>query len=396
MKRALAFVMVFILAGMFSACGGNEDISQPPSPPAQSGPAPSGAPPPEPEPEPEPLNQAYLTGLPKNADYPEGKRITAVMLNNVPSARPQNGIGEAKILLEIKVEYNVTRLMAMFEDYAQIPRTGGLRSVRDQFLQLLIPSRGFLVHEGPAEYTHPVNYMLREYEYQDFDITRAYSGFYVDVDRSRTTNSYSWYDISADGIKAAIEARGLDDYRSYASSSFFDFQSYNEPPRVPGDGAVSSVEVGHVPPYYVSYFDYDAAAGRYGMSMHNSASGRREQTVDNNTGQQLFFDNMVVLFAPMPMYPASILPKVDYGIGGVGYYFSQGGWELFIWRKGPANYPLLLYTMDEESMLKINPGTTYLAVLDDALLPDFDASLRSGTMGQGGGGVTGEQQTPED
>lgn len=374
-KKTIALIMALAMLLLLTAClkqdGSEPPVSAPPSGGAGStgNTVASGVVPPPQESE---LESAYLTGLEKGPDYPEGQRITGVMLNNVQDSRPQNGIGDAQMLVEIRVEGGITRFMALYEDYNDIPRTGGLRSARDQFFQLLIPTQGFYVHEGPSQAEHPVNIMMRNYNYQEFDITRAYPGFSVDTDSSRSTRIYNWYDISAEGIQAAIETRELDTAHTY-TSSFFRFHPYNEEPRVPLGGAASSIEVPHTPPTFVTYFDYDAQSGRYAMSMNN---GGKQATIDNNTGNQVMFDNVIVIFAPFALYDGgSGLQKVDYGVGGGGFYFSRGGWEPMIWRKGPADSPLLLYNMDETEMIAVNPGTTYLAVVDDTLSDGFYESL---------------------
>ncbi len=396
MKRLLSLVLGIVMVGLLAACAGDtppsESISQT-SVAAPGVPSSESLPPPPP---PEPLNQAYLTGLAKDASYPEGKRITAVMMNNVPDSRPQEGISEAKVLIEIKVEYNVTRFMALFEDYAALPRVGGIRSARDQFFQLLIPTQGFYIHDGPSAPTHPVNVMMHDFEYDSLDL---YGEINISRDPSRGTSIYHWEYVNGDIAEAAVLNYGFDDYRTY-NSPIFHFVSYNEAPRVPAEGTAMAVEVGHAPPYYVSYFDYDAASGKYNMSMHNSFSGQRQNATDANNGAPLSFDNVIVLLAPFSIWPDTApenLPKVDYTQGGGGFYFSKGGWERFIWRKGSANLPLQLYNFNnQEELLQINTGTTYLAVLDDKLSDDFYQTVLSGTAGQSAGAVGGDANVPVD
>lgn len=52
-----------------------------------------------------------LTGEAKGENYPEGQRITALMVNNLVDARPQRGLSKAQMLFEIKVEGGITRFM---------------------------------------------------------------------------------------------------------------------------------------------------------------------------------------------------------------------------------------------------------------------------------------------
>lgn len=111
MKKFLSMLLILALAAsVFTACGDK---------PASSGsttdaPAASSS---EPEPQEPPYDPAVLTGLPKSDDYPEGQRVTAVMVNNISNtsyqqARPQNGLSEADVLIEIKVEGGITRFCA--------------------------------------------------------------------------------------------------------------------------------------------------------------------------------------------------------------------------------------------------------------------------------------------
>ena len=92
----------------------------------------------------EPYNAALLTGLEKVRTIPKGRRFTAVMVNNISEgstqqARPQAGLSDADILVEIKAEGGITRFMALYENYETMPRVGPVRSARHQFFQLILP-----------------------------------------------------------------------------------------------------------------------------------------------------------------------------------------------------------------------------------------------------------------
>ena len=109
MKRKLLVLAALLsLCVLLAACKKSDDTI---STPAASSAA-------EPEATPEPTLPPYeanvLTGEPKGADYPEGQRITAVMVNNIVAARPQRGLSKADILFEIKVEGGITRFLLLF------------------------------------------------------------------------------------------------------------------------------------------------------------------------------------------------------------------------------------------------------------------------------------------
>ena len=62
-----------------------------------------------------------LTGELGYAESAVGKRPVAVMVNNLKGALPQYGIAEADIIYELPVEGGITRLMAVYANYADVP-----------------------------------------------------------------------------------------------------------------------------------------------------------------------------------------------------------------------------------------------------------------------------------
>lgn len=374
-KKAIALCLFFCVMMGLVACGGGDDSAQVGSGGAASGPANVDAS----EPEAPALFQQYLTGAEVTESYVENRRITAVMLNNVPQSRPQNGIGDASILVEIKVEYGVTRFMAIFDDFEKMPdKVGGLRSARDQFFQMIIPSWAFYVHDGPSHPSHPVNQLMDRYNYRDYDIP---GGYVLTKDPSRGTEQYSWEDVSGAAITEYIRNNGMDDYRYY-SSPFFNFVPYTEEPRVPTGGVADTIGVAHNISFR-TFFEYDAGSGRYMMSMYDSRTRAVEPTVDNNNNQRLGFENVLVLFAPCSTWPNTApenLPKFDYGNTSFGVYFSQGHYELVYWSKGAADEPLQILNWDKsESKVPINVGKTYISVVDVSEWDGFYESVISGS-----------------
>lgn len=372
-KRALSLLLaVSLLMVLMAACGSGASStegtasgqSRPPVQIKGNAPASSSV----------ALNAALLTGLEKGPGFRDDRRITAVMVNNIARSRPTRGLTDAKVIYEIKVEGGITRMMALYEDYETMPTVGGVRSARDQFLQLLLPFWGFLVHDGPAG-SHPVNWMMDEFDYREFSL-QPNSGVSFRLDRPGMASEFTLY-TDGEHIANAIKNTGADDFRQY-SSTMFNFVPYTQPPRQPEAGAAEEVAVIHSTSYR-SFFQYNAGEGRYAMSQFNSSNGKVENTVDENNNQQLAFDNVLVLFAPMREYDNSPLIKVDYSNGGGGYYFSQGRYEPIVWRKGAANRPLMLERADKSgNPVVLNTGTSYIAIVDDKEMDAFYAHLMSG------------------
>ena len=320
----------------------------------------------------EPYNAALLTGLEKDADYPEGRRFTAVMVNNISEgatqqARPQAGLSDADILVEIKAEGGITRFMALYENYETMPRVGPVRSARHQFFQLILPFHPMYVHVGESvvqtEYKN-------NYDYSDFDLNGDVLSTlgHRDSDfRARGVATEHTYVTSGEEITKTIEQFGYDSSIEPYKSTFFDFVPYNEEPRVLTGGDATSVSVVHSAGYK-TYFDWDATEGKYMMSQYSKAAGAVQPSVDANNDQQLKFDNVIVLFTDIHVIPgheAKDLQEVDYTFCGLGYYFNGGRVEPIRWQKGAADQVLRLVNDDADlTNVKVNPGRSYIAVVD--------------------------------
>ena len=89
--------------------------------------------------------KSYLTGEDVSVGIGH-RRPIAVMLGNDTNGAPQSGTENAGVIYEAPVEGSITRLMAIIEDYDNIPRIGSVRSCRDYFL--------FYANEYDAIYSH--------------------------------------------------------------------------------------------------------------------------------------------------------------------------------------------------------------------------------------------------
>ncbi|MDL2254200.1 DUF3048 domain-containing protein [Ruminococcaceae bacterium OttesenSCG-928-I18] len=373
MKKLLSIILAAVLMCSVAACGGGDASTSEghiPAPGSQASGevvAESHIP---------PSDAAYLTGLEKGSDYPEGQRVIGVMVNNIMGSRPTRGLSEAQVLYEMRVEGGITRFMAVFEDYKNMPMVGSVRSARDQFFQMLVPSYGFYVHDGPNQ-NQPVIQMIKDQEYGEFDLTPDLGITWRDPERAGMPLEYTEY-TDGEHIAEAVEENNLDDERSYGSTMFA-FTPYDEEPRQLEGGPAESVAVIHSDSYR-NLFEYDAASNRYMMSQF-SANGMTP-AIDENNDEQLGFNNLLVLFTIMYNYTNSELVYVGFD-SGIGYYFNGGNFELVRWKKGGPQAPLQIFVNDTtETTNYLNPGNTYIAMIDDIRLEDFHYSVVEGTAAE--------------
>ncbi|MEG1176877.1 MAG: DUF3048 domain-containing protein [Ruthenibacterium sp.] len=364
MKKLLAIALILVMTlTMATACGKKPDTTSSSAPASVS----------VPEEPVIPYEPNVLTGE-KAEIYPQTKRFAALMVNNISgsakqNARPQWGIGEADVLVEIMVEGGITRFMALFSDYTKIPKIGPIRSARDQFFQLVLPFQPLYIHIGESVVQGEYR---KNYAYDDLDINLDHYTFKRDEARQAEgrASEHTAY-TEAEQLEGIIDA-DKDANRTY-TSTFFNFVNYDEPERaLTGDkdganAAAYKIDIKHSEGYR-TYFTYDAAESKYMMSQYSLAKGGVHDTVDANNDQQLSFKNVLVLFTDIHVYPGhevKDLQQVDLTSGGVGYYFCNGQAEAIRWVKGsPQGVLRILDKFGNETDVPINPGKTYLSVVD--------------------------------
>ena len=304
-----------------------------------------------------------------------GGRLVGVMVNNIcnsqkQNARPQRGIGSADLLIESKVEGGISRLCAVFHDAEAIPEVGPIRSGRDQFLQLLMPWQALYYHDGESIFC---TQFIHEWNYWDLNIggksyfnTPTHPHVAHRDSRGRNvayehTEFTSGKEICEAAAKAGI---GL----SYPyEDTFFRFTDYRtgEVNRMWGKRSARTVDIVHSESYKTS-FAYDSASHTYKMRMYSRAGKTFEDTVDELTGEQLAFANLLICFAPIAAYPgdSADVQQVDFAAGGEAYLFTYGGMQPGRWEKPAPDQPLKVYGPQDEELL-FNRGKTYLAFVDE-------------------------------
>ncbi len=366
MKKFLSLMMALVVSMMmFTACGGDAPAS---------GEVQASA---EPTPTPRLYFPNPFTGEEKTVDYPDGQRAVAVMINNISACRPQRGLSEASILFESKVEGGITRFMGIFEDYTTLPDVGPVRSGRDQFLRWAMPWNALYVHIGRSGITQTY---IDTFDYNDRDLDGNYTNI-VYRDQNRLNLGYQKEHTAytnAEILGEAISNKEYDMNHTY-TSPVFNFVPYD----LDDDGfadlegeKADTVTVVHSETYR-TYFDFDADSHKYMMSQYNGTKRVRENTIDENNGQQIGFENVFIAFADIYKYPypggnldANGNDKgdpnyqcVDMEYGGVGYYFTNGEVEKIRWFKGGAP-DVLRFTDWDENPLEISCGKSYIGFVD--------------------------------
>lgn len=311
------------------------------------------------------MDYNYLTGMPFKDGQDKNARPIAVMINNVRVALPQYGLESADIIYEAVTEGGITRLMALYSDIENISKVGPVRSARDQFVEMMLPLNAIYVHIGSST---SARRMLNFYSYQDIDgIYLGFISFEYDAELAKTkSREHCWF-TTKDLIKAGIRQNNIGTKNSFYPA--FDFIEYGKGERIPAVGDAGSI-VFEYSNYADVAFNYDENTGKY----LKSAFGVPH--TDAATGNTLSFDNVFIIVADVGIQEENgILPDFDLS-AGTGYYFYKGKYEQITWTKGSPENPLLIYGKDGE-ILKVNPGKSYVGLLDRAQLDTLVISRRT-------------------
>ena len=312
-----------------------------------------------------------LTGEAKRSNG----RIVGVMVNNISNttrqnARPQRGLSSADLLIECKVEGGITRFCAVFHDADSIPEIGPLRSGRDQFLQLLMPYQALYYHDGESaactKFISVYNYSGLNIGGKSYFNTPVHPHVAHRDSRGRNVAYEHTEFTSGKEIKQAAGNAGIG--LTYANETpFFHFADYRTAASndLPGAPAAKTISITHSESYRTR-LTYNSWGRSYKLEMYNRSKKAYENTVDELTGKQLTFDNVVVCFADIAAYAGDShdVQSVNYVAGGQAYLFTRGGVQVGRWEKPHPTHPLKLYTETGEEMT-LNRGKTYLALVDN-------------------------------
>lgn len=366
-KRIFALCSALLLSlTVFAGCGSKPTeesaASEPeatataaPTAEAESSAAESTAAPTE-APSAEPANVNLLTGLPTLTDGAIGKRPVAVMVNNVDAALPQYGISAADLVFELPVEYDLTRLMAVYGDYTQIPEVCSIRSCRYYYPILAVGFDAIYVNWGMNEsVARPtVNSMdIDQYDGDEYGLGDCFGR-----DKARYESGYAWEHTGVfhgPNFPSVLEKDKVrTDLKEDKTGTAFNFVEMDKN-AVPNGEDAQKVRVDFGANY--SVFTYDEENHEYLKNFKDSPH------MDGISKEQLKFENVIVLETEIKPYPGDeVIKYVDWegGENVKGYYISEGKMVPITWSKAGMYDPLKFFDANDNE-LQLNRGKSYIA-----------------------------------
>jgi len=304
----------------------------------------------------EPIVSENINPLTGESDYNSdavGKRPVAIMVNNLKAALPQYGVNDADIIYELPVEGGITRLMAVYADYQNVPNVCSVRSCRYYYPIIALGLDAIYCHWG-ADQTIALETLNRT-GIDHLDGASEEGLFYRDQDRvGKYDSEHTGYLCGAE-LPQHFESHNFrTDVNTENKGAGLSFVSEGEN-NMPSDASdCTSVTLNFSDTYY-STFDYDSAAGTY----YKKHSGNPH--MDGVTGNQLEFENVFVIQTGIRSRNGYLM-DVDLVGNGSGYYISKGKVQNITWSKGSETSPIRLYGSDGNE-LKLNVGESYFGII---------------------------------
>lgn len=310
-----------------------------------------------------------LTGEGGYSDEEVSNRPVAVMINNHPNSYPQYNISQADVLFEVVVEHDLTRFLAIFADYANVPYLVSVRSYRYYFPAISNGFDAFYIHWGEDTTMMDYYYSLNLDSYDGLSNTylfgRDQERLDAGYDLEHTSCFYGYLlpdQIASDGKRTTLK----DEYLGEA----FNFVPYGTV-RVPEEATTNFVNIEYG--QQSTQFTYNESTGLYEKFANDNPQ------IDGISGEQLAFENVLILYTQISDReddPEVNRKNLDV-FGGldkdyaVGYYLTEGHSEQIRWAKADENSRLKFYDMDGNE-ITINRGKSYITYTypDSAELSD--------------------------
>ncbi len=323
--------------------------------------------------------RSYLTG--KLVPESIGRtRPIAIMINNIQDALPQSGISNAEIVYEAPVEGNITRLMAIMEDYQDIERIGSVRSCREYYVYFAHEFDAIYMHYGHAVYaTHILNLpsTLRLTGMQDYDLEYDGEGdivYYRSDDFESPHNVFTNYDMIQEGI--AFKGYSMDYPSDY--TGHYQFASDDNPVTLPDGETANYVAPGYS--YNNAYFVYDESTGKYTRYQYGDVQ------IDYLTGNALTYNNIIFQYCSWEKWDDNGYLDINVYSGGSGKFITNGKAIDITWSKDNTveptdedpfpeeNFGVTHYYDMDGNEITLNQGKTWVCIILDTSADDITIS----------------------
>jgi hypothetical protein len=285
-------------------------------------------------------------------------------------ALPQSGISDADIVYEVLAEGEITRLVAVFQNYSA-EKIGPVRSARDYFVQIALEYDAIFIHHGGSDSGYAMLNTTRINRLDGMNLEglyywrdRSYPDWYAEYRGQTRPFEHSSY-ISGERILKAIEAFKFRD--TLPADTDIGFKFYPVPPdNLPAGKTAVFVKV----PFsrdYTRIFTYDTETRVYSLGNRDGIH------YDEITAEPVTVTNILIQRVPIRLIPGDEWGRREVRLNGSGegFYVTAGECRPVTWKKSGQGIPTRWYG-ENGTELTLNPGKTWICLLQDNASPVFE------------------------
>ncbi len=293
---------------------------------------------------------SLFTGLPIYESY---KLILpkAVVINNLQKALPQSGISQADIIYEVLAEGDITRLIAIFQDFNSA-KIGPVRSTREYFADFAIDNGAVLVHHGGSDAGYSV---LKTYKLNNLD-GMALEGktFWRDQARVKSLGMEHSSYTDTERLNAAMTQYKYN--QTIKDEPRFEF--YENKSNVQEAEPASTITVAYSASQN-GVFKYDSEKNVYWRFQGRG----QDKHIDEENGEQLSVTNVIIQLVSMNVIAGDSAGRRAVGLvgQGKGYLATNGTYIPIKWKKDSHNSPTV-WMFEDGKPLTLNKGKTWINV----------------------------------
>jgi len=302
---------------------------------------------------PKELDYSPFTGMPVENANSLLNRPVAVMVNNIQIALPQKGISKADIIYELPVEGPITRLMAVFGDYNNLPEIGSIRSARHDYVELLTPFNPIYLHFGGSQAGKDA---IARNKIDDIDgLTLSTTAFYKDAQRAASKGTEHSYFSSGTLLKKGIAKQGFTTTITKPTAPLFSFAKPDVDVMATNASAAPTVKASvKMSGTVTATFDYDAQTKLYSKGQFG------QPHIDSATKKACAVKNVLIMFTSVGLLPNGKNKEVDLS-NGTGYYISNGKRIEVQFKKAAVKNNLKVTDLSGKE-IQLNAGQTWICV----------------------------------
>jgi hypothetical protein len=290
-----------------------------------------------------------LTGALVNNDATTKRPVTAVMIENSPSARPQSGLKDAGVVYEAVAEGGITRFVALYQETSP-PLIGPVRSVRPYYVEWASAFDPAMAHIGGSSRALE---MIRSGSYgADIDQFFNSSSYWRASDRPAPHNVYT----SGEKLAALMAAKGK------TTSTFSAMPRKDDAKEKTLNASYIHLPISS-PTYNVEY-DYEPASNSYIRKVGGALHADRE------AGQITPKSVVAIQVAMTRQLEDGYREQIATTGTGRAFVFQDGKVIEGSWTRAESNTQISFVDQSGKE-ISLNRGQTWITALPNSKVPSW-------------------------